>query len=129
MLSLDVREGRQPQLQVPVTGVADTLIGSPAYMALDSLNRVLREPNRVSGAYLRIDSAKQDAIYRQIKALPAIAGVSLKQEAREAFQTLIDTSAGAVRYLMAAIAGVITFGIVYNSARIAFAERARDLPV
>ncbi len=127
MLNLDVREGRQPQLQVPVTGVADTLIGSPAYMALDSLNRVLREPNRVSGAYLRIDSAKQDTIYRQIKALPAIAGVSLKQEAREAFQTLIDTSAGAVRYLMAAIAGVITFGIVYNSARIAFAERARDL--
>ena len=127
ILNLDVREGRQPQLVVPVTGVADTLIGSPAYMALDSLNRVLREPHRVSGAYLRIDSTKQDAIYRQIKLLPAIAGVSLKQEAREAFQTLIDTSAGAVRYLMAAIAGVITFGIVYNSARIAFAERARDL--
>ncbi|SEQ23506.1 putative ABC transport system permease protein [Amphritea atlantica] len=127
VLDIDVREGRQPQLQIPVTGVADTLIGSPAYMALDSLNRVLAEPRRVSGAYLRIDSARQDAIYRRIKALPGIAGVSLKQDAREAFQRLIDSSAGAVRYLMAAIAAVITFGIVYNSARIAFAERARDL--
>ncbi|MFC0008368.1 FtsX-like permease family protein [Devosia nitrariae] len=28
---------------------------------------------------------------------------------------------------MAAIAGIITFGIVYNSAQIAFAERERDL--
>lgn len=127
MLNLDVREGRQPQLQVPVTGVAETLIGSPAYMALDSLNRAMREPHRVSGAFLRIDSVRQETIYKQIKALPAIAGVSLKREARDAFQELIDSSAGAVRYLMAAIAGVITFGIVYNSARIAFAERARDL--
>lgn len=127
LLHVDVREGRQPQLQIPVTGVAETLIGSPAYMALESLNRVLREPNRVSGAYLRIDSTKQDAIFHRIKTLPAIAGVSLKQDARDAFQQLIDSSAGAVRYLMTAIAGVITFGIVYNSARIAFAERARDL--
>ncbi|WP_428034199.1 ABC transporter permease [Amphritea sp.] len=127
LLDIDVREGRQPQLQIPVTGVADTLIGSPAYMALDSLNRALGEPNRVSGAYLRIDSARQEAIYKRIKGLPGIAAVSLKQDAREAFQRLIDSSAGAVRYLMAAIAAVITFGIVYNSARIAFADRARDL--
>ena len=127
MLTVNVREGRQPKLQIPVTAVAETLIGSPAYMALDRLNRVLREPNRVSGAYLRIDSSQQDQIFRKIKALPAIAGVSLKHKARQAFQTLVDNSAGAVRYLMAAIAGVISFGIVYNSARIAFAERARDL--
>ena len=40
---------------------------------------------------------------------------------------MIDSGAGAIRYVMAAIAGIITFGIVYNSARIAFAERARDL--
>lgn len=32
-----------------------------------------------------------------------------------------------MRYIMAAIAGIITFGIVYNSARIAYAERERDL--
>ena len=44
-----------------------------------------------------------------------------------AFKRLMDSGAGAVRYVMAAIAAVITFGIVYNSARIAFAERARDL--
>ena len=40
---------------------------------------------------------------------------------------MLDSGAGAVRFVMAAVAAVITFGIVYNSARIAFAERARDL--
>lgn len=126
-LTVEVREGRRPVLQVPVIGVAETLIGSPAYMELDALNRILKEPNRVSGAYLRIDGDKGDAIYQTIKDMPPVAGVSLKDQARAAFKKVMDTGAGAMRYVMAAIAAVITFGIVYNSARIAFAERCRDL--
>ena len=59
--------------------------------------------------------------------MPAVGAVSLKSEARAAFKKMIDSGAGAIRYVMAAIAGIITFGIVYNSARIAFAERSRDL--
>ena len=127
MLTVEVREGRRPILQIPVAGVAETLIGSPAYMELAALNETLKEPNRISGAYLRIDGAKSDAVYHAIKGMPSVAGVSLKSEARKAFKKLLDSGAGAIRYIMAAIAGIITFGIVYNTARIAFSERARDL--
>ncbi len=126
-LTVEVREGRRPVLDLPVVGVATTLLGSPAYLELGALNRALKEPNRVSGAYLRIDSARGEAIYRALKGMPAVAGVSLRSEARAAFQKVMDTGAGAIRYVMAAMAAIITFGIVYNSARIAFAERARDL--
>ncbi|WP_417515037.1 ABC transporter permease [Marinobacter sp.] len=126
-LTVDVREGRQPVFDIPVIGIAETLLGSPAFMELEALNRVLREPNRVSGAYLRIDATQSDQIYRQLKDMPTVAGVSLKTDARIAFQKLMDTSAGAMRYIMAAIAAIITFGVVYNAARIAYAERARDL--
>lgn len=126
-LTVEVREGRRPVLEVPVVGIAQTLLGAPAYMELGALNRALNEPHRVSGAYLRIDSAGSDALYRKLKDMPSVAGVSLKEEARLAFQKMLDTGAGAIRYVMAAIAGIITFGIIYNSARIAFAERARDL--
>ena len=55
---IDVREGRRPVLNMPVIGIAQTLIGSPAYMELGTLNAALNEPNRISGAYMRIDSAK-----------------------------------------------------------------------
>ncbi len=126
-LTIEVREGHRPVLEVPVAGIAATLLGSPAYLELDALNRALKEPNRVSGAYLRIDSARGDAIYRALKDMPVVAGVSLRSEARAAFQKMLDTGAGAMRFILAAIAALITFGIVYNSARIAFAERARDL--
>jgi putative ABC transport system permease protein len=81
----------------------------------------------VSGAYLRIDTSLSDDIFERLNDIPTIAGVSLKSDSREAFQRIMDTGAGAVRYVMAFIAGVITFGVVYNAARIAYAERARDL--
>lgn len=126
-LTVEVREGRRPVLSIPVVGVTTTLLGAPAFMQLDALNRALGEPNRVSAAYLRIDSAESAAIYRTLKDMPAVAGVSLKSDARAALQKQMDTGAGATRFIMAAIAAVITFGIVYNAARIAYAERARDL--
>lgn len=127
MLSVEIREGRRPVLDIPVAGVAKTLLGSPAYFDLKALNRVLMEQGLVSGAYLRIDANESDAIYRALKGMPSVAGVSLKDEARDSLQTLMDSSSGALRYVMMLIAGLITFGIVYNSARIAYAERSRDL--
>lgn len=127
MLTVEVREGRQPDLQIPVTAVAESLLGSPAYMDLDALNRAMREPGRVSGAYLSIDQARAREIYRALQNMPTVAGVSLKSDAEAAIVTLMNTGAGAIRYVMGVIAFVITFGIVYNAARIAYAERSRDL--
>ncbi|WP_286131264.1 FtsX-like permease family protein [Loktanella sp. 5RATIMAR09] len=127
MLTVEVRTGRQPVLEIPVTSVAESLLGAPSYMDLTALNRALREPNRVSGAYLSIDEAYATDIYTALQNMPSVAGVSLKSQAEVAFQTLMNTGAGAIRYVMGAIAFVITFGIVYNAARIAYAERSRDL--
>ena len=126
-VTADVREGRQPKLRIPVVAVADTLMGAPAYMSLTALNRFLKEPNRASGAYLRIDPAQAKTLYKQLKAMPVIAGVSINSESRASFKKMMDSGAGATRFIMALIAAIITFGIIYNSARIAFAERARDL--
>ena len=126
-LSVDIREGRQPVLELPVVAISETLVGAPAYMALDALNRALREPGRVSGAHLMIDSARAEAIFARLQDMPTVAGVSRKDDARAAIVRLMDSGAGATRYVMGAIAFVITFGVVYNAARIALAERSRDL--
>jgi putative ABC transport system permease protein len=127
ILTLEVLEGRRPVIEVPVAGIADTLLGSPAYMRIDTLNRVLKEPGRISVAYMRVEADKADALFTQLKTMPAVIGVSQKSDTRAAMQKLMDTGAGAMRYVMGAIAGIITFGIVYNSARIAFGEQSRDL--
>ena len=127
VLDVEVRTGRRPRLSLPVVGVAGTVMGAPAFMDLDSLNRALREPNRVSGAWLRIDAAKASSIYRELKRMPSIAGVRVKRDSRAAFRQQMDSGPGSMRYLILAIAGVVAFGVVYNAASIAYAERARDL--
>ncbi len=126
-LVVEVKEGRQPVLELPVAAISDTLVGAPAYVRLETLGRALGEPGRISGAYLTIDTARSAAILAHLKDLPTVAGVSRKSDARAAIERLMDSGAGATRYINGAIAFIITFGIVYNAARIAFAERARDL--
>ena len=126
-ITAEVREGRRPTLQLPVIGVSEALLGAPAYVELQALNRALDEPGRVSGAYLRFDPDHQEDIYQALKNMPAVAGVTIKSHARSSFQKMMDEGAGSTRYIMALIAAIITFGIVYNSARIAFAEHAHDL--
>jgi len=126
-LTIEVREGRRPILTLPVIGIAETLIGSPAYLEIGALNTALKEPGRQSGAYLRIDDNKKSEIYRRIKEMPVVAGISLKTDAQRSLQRIMDEGAGFQRFIMLLITAVITFGIVYNSARISFAERARDL--
>ncbi|WP_235857823.1 ABC transporter permease [Marimonas lutisalis] len=127
MLTVEVREGRRPVLEIPVIGIAQTMLGAPAFMEIGALNRALKEPGRVSGAFLSVDSAKRDQIVAAIKDMPAVAGVSQKEDARRALVELMNTGPGATRYIMTIVAAIITFGIVYNAARIARAERTRDL--
>ena len=126
-VTVEVLEGRRPVLEVPVARIADTLLGAPAFMKLDVLNKAMNEPGRISGAYLRADSEQYPALFAALRDVPSVAGVTRKSDARAALKKLMDTGAGTMRFIMAAIAGVITFGIVYNSARISFGEQARDL--
>ena len=127
LLTVEVREGRRPVLELPVAGISETLIGAPAYFEMTALNNALEEPGRVSGAFLRVDANRSADVYTRIKDMPAVAGISVKSDARAAFQKVMDEGAGAMRFIMMAIAAIITFGIIYNSARIAFSEQAHEL--
>jgi putative ABC transport system permease protein len=126
-MTVEVREGRQPIIEIPVVAIAETLFGSPAYMDLTALNNALRQDRRVTGAFLKVDGAQQEAIFRALRERPTVAGMSLKSDARNALVKVMNTGVGAARFVMSAIAFIITFGIVYIAARVAQAERARDL--
>ncbi len=126
-IEVDVLEGRRPNLTVQVTGVAETLLGSPAYLSLEGLNRILEEPGRVSAVYLSADTDRLAALQLYFAKMPRVAGISVKRDAEQAMQKIMNEGAGSTRYVMALIAAVITFGIIYNTARISFAESMRDL--
>ncbi|MDQ2090106.1 ABC transporter permease [Marimonas arenosa] len=126
-VTVEVREGRRPVLQIPVIGIAQTLLGAPVFMEIEALNRALKEPGRISGAYLTLEAGEAEHVIEAVKDMPAVAGVSQKDDAYQALTKLMNEGPGFTRYIMTIVAAIITFGIIYNAARIALAERTRDL--
>lgn len=127
MLRVEVTEGRRPVLNLPVVGIADSQMGTPAYMEIGALARALGESERISAVALRIDPAQRDALFAQLADMPMVAGVSVKADALQAFRRVMDQGMGQMRFVFGTIAFALSFGIVYNAARIAFAERAHEL--
>lgn len=124
---IEVTEGRRPVLEVPVAAVTMSYIGSGAYMQLDELNQLLREGDVISGAHLTVDALQTEALYTELKAMPAVAGVALQRVAQRNFTDLMDQNIGMAIWVYTLFAGLIAIGVVYNSVRISFGERQREL--
>ncbi len=127
MLTVEVMEGNRAIRQVPVVGFIKQYIGLQAYMDLNALNRLMREGNAVSGAYIAVDSMYQNEIYRKLVDMPRVAGVVMrKNEIRNFYETQAEAFLF-FTFVATILAGTIAFGVIYNSARIALAERSREL--
>jgi putative ABC transport system permease protein len=91
------------------------------------LNRLLRETDAISGAYLAVDSAHQSTLYHRLKRMPQIASVSVKKAMMEKFRETIQENQNVMQSFTAFFAAVIAIGVVYNTARISLDERSREL--
>lgn len=127
MLEVEITEGRRPTFTIPVTAVPTTYIGSGVQMHIEDLNGLLGEGGVVSGAYLTVDGSRTSELYRELKASPAVSSVGLQDLAQRNFRALMDQNIGISIWTYTAFAALIAIGVVYNSVRISFAERAREL--
>jgi putative ABC transport system permease protein len=126
-VTLEVLEGARPVREAAVATLADDYVGLSAYMEIGALHRLLREGASLSGAYLQVDRAGRDRLYRQLKATPAVAGVSVTAAALASFRRTMAENMGLMTTFNLLFAGIIAFGVVYNAARISLSERSREL--
>ena len=126
-LTVEVTEGARPVRQAEIAGVVTELLGLGVYMDISALNRLMREENTVSGAFLSVESDKRSELYSRLKRTPAVAGVGLPDAALESFNDTIAKTIGTSTTFLIGFACIIAFGVVYNGARIALAERGREL--
>lgn len=120
-------EGERLRIEIPVAAVVDSPIGSSARLDRAALNRLLREGDTISGAYLSVDRSRLQAIYRQLKRTPLIAGVSVREATLQGIRDTVAENIGIQALFTTGFAALIVLGVVYNSARISLSERARDL--
>lgn len=127
LLTVEVLEGERPVHQLPIVGLTKQYLGINAYMRRDALNRALKEGNAISGAYLAVDERARDAVYAELKELPRVAGVTIQEAAIQTFWATMAETILFFTFISTLLGGIIAFGVVYNSARIALSERGREL--
>jgi putative ABC transport system permease protein len=126
-VSLEVLEGERPVRRVPAAGLVDDSMGIAAYMEIGALHRLMREGGSLSGAYLEVDPAALDTLYRKLKALPAVAGVAVTEAAIRSFREVMAQNMEIMTTFNLVFAAIIAFGVIYNAARISLSERSREL--
>lgn len=126
-ITVEVLEGRRPVFEVPVAATFETYIGSPAYMDIRALNRLMRERPSVTAVHLRVDSREREALFRELKTLPRVSSLTVKEAAVRTFR---DTMAETIRIFVSffiVFSCALAFGVTYNAARISLSERGREL--
>jgi putative ABC transport system permease protein len=126
-ITVEVLEGRRPVFEVPVVDTFETYIGSPAYMDIRALDRLMRERPSVTAVHVRVDDAQRAALFLELKNLPRVTSVTVKDAAVKTFhETMAKTIMIFISFFIV-FSCALAFGVTYNAARISLSERGREL--
>jgi putative ABC transport system permease protein len=124
---IEVQEGRRPVLDAVVSGSITDFAGIGAYMDIDALRRLMREGGTVSGTHVVVDAARWDDFLAKVKEASRVGSLAITKEVRASFDRTTGEMMGTVQAIYFGFAVIVSFGVVYNGARIALSERSRDL--
>jgi len=127
MMEVDVQDGRRPKLLQPVSAIVTGYIGLAAFMDFDALNQLLGDPPVMSGAYLKLDPAGREELFKSIKATPAAGFIALQYATLRTFRETLARNVTIMIAVYASLATIIAFGVVYNLARISLSEQGREM--
>jgi putative ABC transport system permease protein len=127
LVTVEILEGSKPIRQVPVVALVKLYLGVMGYMDITALNRLLREGDAISGAYLVTDPLFSEKLYRSFIQMPRVSGTMLRRNEVRNFHDVQAKGMLFFTFIATLMACSIAFGVVYNSARIAFSERSREL--
>jgi putative ABC transport system permease protein len=83
----------------------------------------MQEDSSISGAWLKVDAQKETELYRDLKQMPAVAAVSIKQAALQSFYDTINRSMSVSIGTLIVFASVIAMGMIYNGTHRTFRAR------
>lgn len=126
-LQLESLEATRAKRETVVAGVVNDMIGLFAYMDIAALNRLMNEGETISAVSLTLDPLHAAEFYSRIKQMPRVATVAVKKELLRSFHDTNERFLLFFTGIVTVFAAAIAVGVVYNSARIALAERAWEL--
>lgn len=126
-VEVELLSGRRTSSNLRVAATIDELVGTRAYAGMDLIEALARDGAPVGAALMKIDPLHRDEIMQRLGQMPAVLGVTERASALRLFQDMIDRNLVTMIGFYVAFASAIAVGVVYNSARILFSERAHEL--
>jgi putative ABC transport system permease protein len=126
-LEVEFLEGRREVMRLPVAQTVTEYLGVGAYVQRAWLNRLLREGDVVSGAWIKVEPAAMTTVLQALRERPRVMGVTDRDAAIRSFYDTMAESILTFTLIITFMAGSIAVGVVYNAARITLSERSRDL--
>ena len=124
---VELLSGTRRTEDIRVAALTEEYVGLSAYMSEPALQALAREDTGISGARLAVDPAQLDTLYDAAADIPAVASITGRDIAITSFRNTMAESMNISLFIYVGFATAITFGVIYNSARIALSERAREL--
>jgi len=126
-IDVNVLEMRRPRARLVLAATIDDMVGTSAYLHIDTLRALLGEGDTVSGAFLAVDEARAAELDRDLAATPRVAGFVARDVQLRTFRDTIARTLLRMRTVNTLFAAVIACGVVLTTARQSVAERSRDL--
>lgn len=127
VIEVEVLEGARRTRALVVAGLGEQFVGLSAHMDMDALNRLAGSGQSVSGVLLLTDSRYDAELTDRLQDRPRVAALTAQSHAIESFRETYASSMLAFTFVLSLFAGIIAFGVIYNSARISLSERDREL--
>lgn len=126
-LTLETLEGRPRQAALTVSAALDDELGLNVFASIPTLTAFLGEAPVMATALLRVAPGREAQVVRRLDQMPAVIGVTSRRDAIADFEKITGESMRAMTAVLALLSAVLAIAVVYNGARVALAERARDL--
>ncbi|MGV8056984.1 MAG: ABC transporter permease [Smithellaceae bacterium] len=127
MITVEALEGARTIRQIPVAALVKLYLGVMGYMDISVLNRLMKEGDAISGAYLTADSQYWEKLYRNFVNMPRVSGTIVRKNEIRNFYDVQAKGMLFFTFIATLMACSISIGVVYNNARIALSERSREL--
>lgn len=126
-VAVELLEGRQTRVSLPVAQTFETYLGTPAYMDMAALNSIAGDGRVLSGLHILIDARSRAHLLERLKDIPNISSVLFRRAAIDTFYKTMGETIFIFIGFFVAFSVTLAVGVTYNSIRIALSERAREL--
>lgn len=127
LVQVEFLDGTLKTVAIPVAQPIEDFVGLQATMSLKTFAKYAPDAQSIDGALIGAHEHQTKDIKQKLLDVPSVAGVTFKRDLLDSFKNAMDETILAFSLFSIVLAGIIAFAVVHNNARIAFAERSREL--